>query len=155
MKQSPLQNHLHLMKTKILIPILIALPTLALAGFKLPGKVFELADLEKAKTEAVQKGKPISILYSDKDSTCSLCSAASETIIRELASKTIMVYVRDIATLPAPAQAALQEGKYIPKVAVLNAALDHSLGLVTYEAIQADPRKAFRAVETAIRGYKK
>lgn len=143
------------MNTKTLIPLLIALPTLALAGFRLPGKIFEIADLEKAKTEAAQKGKPISILYSNKDSTCPLCSDASETIIRELGSKTVMVYVRDIAALPPSAQAALKEGKYIPKVAVLNASLDQSLGLVTYEAIKADPRKAFREVETAIRGYKK
>lgn len=143
------------MNTKTLIPLLIALPTLALAGFKLPGKVFEIAELEKAKTEAVQKGKPISILYSDKDSTCPLCSDASETIIRELGSKTVMVYVRDLGKLPQPAQEALRAGKFIPKVAVLNASLDQSLGSVTYEAIKADPRKAFREVETAIRGYKK
>lgn len=143
------------MNTKTLIAILIALPTLALAGFKIPGKVFEIAELDKAKAEAAQKGKPIAILYSDKDTTCPLCVNASETIIRELGSKTVMVYVRSAGSLPPAAQAALQAGAYIPKVAVLNGALDKSLGVVTYEAIKADPRKAFRDVEKAIREYKK
>lgn len=143
------------MNTKTLIAILIALPTLALAGFKIPGKVFEIAELDKAKAEAAQKGKPIAILYSDKDTTCPLCVNASETIIRELGSKTVMVYVRSAESLPPAAQAALQAGAYIPKVAVLNGALDKSLGVVTYEAIKADPRKAFRDVEKAIREYKK
>ena len=143
------------MNTKTLLATLITLPTLALAGFKVPGKVFEIAELEKAKAEAAGKGKPIAILYSDKDSTCPLCSGASETILRELGGKTVMVYVRSAAELPPAAQEALRPGAYIPKVAVLNAALDRSLGLVTYEAIKADPRKAFREVEKAIREYKK
>ena len=140
---------------KTLLLTLLLTPTLALAGFKVPPKVFEAADLEKAKTEALQKGKPISILYSDKDSTCPLCSNASETIIRELGNKTVMVYARSIADMPEAVRTALSTGKYIPKVAVLNASLDAALGTVTYEAIESDPRKAFRNVEKAIREYKK
>jgi hypothetical protein len=140
---------------KTLLFTFLATSTLAVAGFKLPGKVFEVAELEKAKAEAQQKGKPIAILVSDKDTTCPLCSAASETIIRELGNKTVMVYARTKAELPAPAQEALRQGSYIPKVAVLNSTLDNALGTVTYEAIKADPRKAFRDVEKAIREYKK
>ena len=128
---------------------------LALAGFKVPAKVFDVAEVEKAKAEAQKSGKPIAILYSNKDSTCPLCCNASETMIRELGNKTVMVYARHISSLPQSAQNALREGQYIPKVAVLNGTLEQSLGTVTYESIKADPRKAFREVEKAIREYKK
>lgn len=142
---------------KILMPVLIvlALPTLGFASFRLPSKVYEVADLEKAKAEADKSKKPIAILLSDKDTTCGLCSAASEQIIKELGGKTVMVYARTSADLPDAAKSALSGGKYIPKVAVLDATLSTSLGSVTYEAIKADPRKAFRAVEKAISEYKK
>ncbi|MEQ1851176.1 MAG: hypothetical protein ABMA01_06240 [Chthoniobacteraceae bacterium] len=140
---------------KLPILLFLALPAIAFGGFKLPGKVFEIADLEKAKAEAAQKGRPIAILLSNKDSTCPLCSGASETILRELGPKTVMVYVRDTAGLPPAAIEALSPGKYIPKVAVLDATLDQALGTVTYEAIKDDRQKAFREVTKAIRGYKK
>ena len=143
------------MPAKTILFALLALPAVALAGFKVPSKVYELSDLEKAKAEAAAKGKPISVLYSDKDSTCGLCSAASETMIKELGTKTVMVYTSSINSLPQPVIKALSPGKYIPKIAVFDAKLESSLGLVTYEAVSDDPRKAFRDVEKAIREYKK
>ena len=138
-----------------LFAVLIASPSMALAGLKLPSKVYEEADLEKAKTEAATKGKPLSILYTDKDSSCPLCNNASATMIKELGNKTIMVYVRTINELPAPAKEALREGKFIPKIAVFDDKLEKALGTVTYESVKADSRKAFREVERAIKDYKK
>lgn len=143
------------MKTTTLFFALLALPALALAGFRLPAKVFAIGDLEKAKVEAQLKKKPIAVLYSDKDSTCPLCSDASETILRELGSKTVMVYVNTKAGLPKSVSDALNAGKFIPKVAVLDASLENALGTVTYESIKEDPRQAFRDVEKAIRAYGK
>ncbi len=143
------------MKTKLALVVLLATSTLALAGFKLPSKIFEGSEIDKAKAEAEAKKKPIAILYSDKDSTCPLCNAASETIIRELGAKTVMIYVNNQAALPPSAIAALAAGKFIPKVAVMDAKLETPLGTVTYESIKEDPRKAFREVEKAIRAYGK
>jgi hypothetical protein len=131
------------------------LPSFALADFKLPAKVFSLEELDKAKAEAASKKKPIAILLSDKDSTCPLCSNASQTMIKELGQKTVMVYVRDYKGLPPAAVEALTPGKYIPKVAVLDEKLEASLGMVTYESVKEDSRTAFRDVEKAIREYKK
>ena len=133
---------------------LAALIPFASAGIRLPSKIHEIADLEKAKTEAQQKGRPIAILLTDKDSTCPLCAAATEDIIKELGNKTVMVYARSSAGLPEAATSALSAGQYIPKVAVLDAAMTASLGSVTYEAIKEDPRKAFREVKKAIADYK-
>lgn len=137
----------------LLVLMLITLP--ASAGIKLPSKVFEVKELEKAKAEAVAKGKPISVLYTDKDSTCPLCNTAAEKMIKELGSKTVMVYVRSLGDLPRNASSAFNEGRFIPKVAVFDSSMERSLGLVTYEAVKEDDRDAFRNVERAIRDYSK
>jgi hypothetical protein len=144
------------MKIKhLLVAAFIATPAIALAGLKLPSKVYEGADMEKAKTEAASKGKPLSILYTDKDSTCPLCNNAAATMIKELGSKTVMVYVSEINELPANVRTSLTAGKYIPKIAVFDDKLETALGTVTYESVKEDSRKAFREVERAIKDYKK
>lgn len=139
---------------QFLVAVLIAAPSLAFSGIDLPSKVYTQADLEKAKAEAVTKGKPLSILYTDKDSTCPLCNNAANTMIKELGSKTIMVYVRSTGELPATVKDALRPGKFIPKIAVFDPTLTNTLGTVTYESVKDDARKAFREVERAIRDYK-
>lgn len=138
-----------------MIAVLMTAPSLTFAGLELPSKVYSQADLEKAKTEAATKGKPLSILYTDKDSTCPLCNGAASTMIKELGNKTIMVYVKNTSNLPANVQAALRPGKYIPKIAVFDDSLETALGAVTYESVKEDSRKAFRDVERAIKDYKK
>ena len=143
------------MNIKAILGVLLASSTLAFGGFKVAAKVFEIGQIDNAKAEAEAKKKPIAILDSDKDSTCPLCSGASEAILRELGSKTVMIYVRDKSALPASAVSALSVGRYIPKVAVLDGKLESVLGTVTYESIKEDPRKAFHELEKAIRGYGK
>lgn len=144
------------MKTWKLITLLfVTSASLVHADFKLPGKIYKESELAQAREAATKEGKPLSILYSDTETTCPLCSNASLTIIRELSSKTVMVYLSDINKVPTVIQTALKPGEYIPKVAVFDAGLTQSLGMVTYEAIKEDSRKAFRDVERAVREYKK
>lgn len=126
----------------------------AFAGFKVPSKVYQIAELEKAKAEAIEKGKPLAILYSDAESTCPLCSDASTTMMKELGSKTVMVYIKTRDGLPRLVIDTLTPGKYIPKIAVFDSKLEKPLGMVTYEAVKEDSRSAFRNVEKAIRDYK-
>ena len=137
------------------VAVFIAVPSLGLAGLDLPSKVYAVADLEKAKAEASAKGKPLSILYTDKDSTCPLCNSAASTMIKELGSKTVMVYARSTVDLPGNVKDALRPGKFVPKIAVFDSSLETTLGTVTYEAVKEDSRKAFREVERAIRDYGK
>lgn len=139
----------------LLSALLVVAPALAVAGLNLPSKVFEESELEKAKIEAATKGKPLAILYTDKDSTCPLCNAAAGTMIKELGQKTVMVYVRKLNELPSGVIKTLTPGKYIPKIAVFDDKLEKSLGMVTYESVREDSRKAFRDVERAIKAYKK
>lgn len=143
------------MHAKTFLVVLLAVPALAISGFKVPSKIYQVSELEKAKIEAAAKGKPISFLYSDKDSTCPLCSSASEVMIKELSNKTVMVYARTTSDLPPQVIKALEPGRFIPKVAILDPTLETSLGTVTYESVSEDPDKAFRAVEKAIREYGK
>lgn len=144
------------MKIKhLLLAAFMATPALALAGLKLPSKVYEVADMEKAKAEAASKGKPLSILYTDKDSTCPLCNAAAGTMIKELGMKTVIVYARDINGLPDNVRSAMNIGKYIPRIGVFDDKMEKALGTVTYESVKEDPRKAFREVDRAIKDYKK
>jgi hypothetical protein len=144
------------MKTYLLLTVLFcASQSLVWAGLKLPSKIFEAKEMEQAMSEAQAKGKPLSILYTDKDSTCPLCNDAAGVMIKELGNKTVMVYARSTRDLPQPVRDALRPGNYIPKIAVFDASLQESLGMVTYEAVKEDARKAFRDVERAIRDYKK
>lgn len=47
----------------------MALACSVLAGFDVPKSVYKMADLEEAKSEAAEEGKPLVILYSDPGST--------------------------------------------------------------------------------------
>jgi len=126
------------------------------AGIRIPSTVFEICELEEAREKAKKFGKPISFLYTDADSDCGLCNSAANTILRELKTTTVMVYMRDKRECPRKvAKALTQRGKYIPKVVVFDPDLTQELGLVTYEEIDEDARNAFRSVKKAISEYKK
>jgi hypothetical protein len=141
---------------RLLTSLFIAsLALTSFAGIKLPSKVYQIGDLEKAKAEALVKRKPLAVLYTDVDSTCGLCNAASDTMIRELGTKTVMVYVKSLNQLPRNTWSTFQQGRFIPKIAVFDATLEKPLGMVTYEAVREDNRKAFKDIEKAIRAYSK
>jgi hypothetical protein len=126
------------------------------AGFKMPSAVFELSELEAAQKKAREKRKPIAVIFTDHTSSCGLCSSASKTIIDELDSKTIMVYLPSkLKKHPDFAKKAFKRGKYIPKVAVFDVELTKILGEVVYEDIKKDGDDAFDDVLKIIRNYRK
>lgn len=125
-------------------------------GIRLPGHTFEASELDKAKTEAQTKNRPIAFLYTDKDSTCPLCDGVGETMIDELGRSVVLVYMRKTADVPENVAAALSaRGKYIPKLVVFDQYLGKSLGLVTYEEVKAKGSGAFKELDKAIREAKK
>ncbi len=130
----------------------------AWAGFKLPSAMFELAELETAQAEAREKRKPIAVVYTDHTTTCGLCTSASKTIIDELDSRCIMVYMpSSLKQWPdfVKKAKAFKRGKYIPKVAVFDVELKTMLGEVVYEDIKKDGDDAFDDVLKTIRNYSK
>jgi hypothetical protein len=126
------------------------------AELELPRGTREAADLAAAQAEARKEGKPVAILYTDKDSTCPLCNGAATTMIEEIERSTVLVYARTKEGLPDQVGEALsREGKYIPKLVVYDAELQEELGLVIYERVKEDPRNAFDDLKKALREYKK
>lgn len=144
------------MKKLILCFVLIG--GFAYAGFKLPPSAYTSLEITEAETKAKTSGKPITFLISNKDSTCPLCDAASETIIKELKTKTVLVYARQQEDIPEKARTLLKgedTGRFIPYAVVMDSGYEKVLGVVQYETIKKDGQKAFRDVESAIRDMKK
>lgn len=134
--------------------LLFLMPSLVRADFKLPSNIYLITELEDAQKKASEDGKPIAFLYTNKDSTCGLCQRAGELILKELKSRTVMVYLEKPKECPANVwQALSREGKYIPKVAVFNAGLTEEIGVVIYENIKREEKKAFKEIKKAIRDY--
>jgi len=141
---------------KLMLLILLATSICYGGGLKLPSNSFEISEIDAAKEKANAKGYPIAFLYTNKESTCPLCNGASELIIKELKSSTILVYVRNKNDMPKNVAKTLSKrGKFIPKVAVYDSAIEEELGLVIYEEIKKDGGDAFDGLKKIIRAYKK
>jgi|GEM_PF-1671200 len=144
------------MKKLILSFVLVA--GFAHAGFKLPTSAFKSSEIAEAEAKAKSTSKPITFLISDIDSTCPLCDSASETILKELKVKTVVVYARKRDDIPEKARALLagkDTGRFIPYAVVMDSGYEKVLGIVQYETIKKEGPKAFREVEAAIRDMKK
>lgn len=141
--------------------ICIAAITLALgaqAGFKVPKDVHRGDALKTALTEAKAGNKPVTILYSDEKSTCSLCSNASEEVLKDLKQKTVLVYVEhaDWKSLPRPVQEAINAaelGKFIPKTVVMDSDAAKVIAYVPYsrdpQTLNKSLKEARKQIETA------
>jgi hypothetical protein len=131
---------------------LLTLCLVSQAGLRLGSGVYEISELTEAQAEASKEGKPVTFLLTKKDSTCPLCNNAGKEILDQLDRDTVVVYLEDARKAPKKVGAALKSGgKYIPKAAVFTPDLAKSLGLVTYESIDKEGRKAFDDVEDAIK----
>jgi len=107
------------------------------AGFAVPSYVYRADQLSSAEAQAAADNKPITILYSDKNTDCGLASAASSDIIRELKNLSIIVYVEhdDWETLPSIVTEAIssdEAGRYIPRTVVFNSDLSEIICFIPY-----------------------
>jgi len=125
-------------------------------SIKFPRNSYTIAELEAAKAEAKEKGKPIAFVYTDKASDCGLCTGASEMIIKELKSSTVLVYIGDINKAPdSIGDYIYAGGNYMPIVGVYDSNAEKALGIVNYMQIQNNGKKAFKEIKKIIRNYKK
>ena len=144
------------MKTPALLAFL-ALASAAFAGFEVPKSIHSADDLDKALADAKAKNKPVTILYSNKETTCGLCSSASTQIIKELKPKSVMLYVEasDLSKLPEAARTAIraeESGKFIPKTVIMNSDLTAPIAYVPYSSDDAAFQKSIREAERKMRG---
>jgi len=134
----------------------IFLPLALSAAFELERGVYAISELKEAQKEAREKGKAISFLYSNTETTCGLCDRASLVIMDEMNGDTVMVYTRSASDAPKIVFEAFrspESGKYIPKFAAFDAELTRLLGVVSYMKIKEENDDAFEAVEDAIDAY--
>lgn len=124
-------------------------------SLRLPANSYEISELKEAQQKSVETKKPIAFLYTDKDSTCGLCQNASEIIVKELRSRTILVYALSNKDLPQKVSKSLsRKGKYIPKVVVFDSEINEEIGLVIYEEIKKEDKKALKELKKAIHEYR-
>lgn len=140
---------------KIHVALLVLTACSAFAEIKFPPNSFTIEELAEAQKSAEAKGRPIAFVYTNKNTTCGLCSGATETIIGNLKMSAVLVYVENKGSAPSKVAAALEErGKYIPKVVVFDATLANNLGLVTYEEIKAEGERPLRKLKSDMRKAK-
>jgi hypothetical protein len=137
----------------------IALAGLAHAGEKLPRGTFGFKDLEKAKTEATAKNKPIAFVFSDKDTTCPICQDATSNLIGTVKSKAVVVFINAPETnagsneIPEVARKALMQGTVMPKIAVTDSGVTKLIAATNYETYSKD-EKAMREFKKALKPAK-
>lgn len=137
--------------------LLLTIPE-ALAGFRLAPGVFEAAELDEALERARRDGKPLAFFQSDVATKCGLCVNASQEMMRNLRSRTIMVYFEswnDIPPVVRELARAADLGKYIPRVVMTDPGLQTLVGVVTYESVKNDSQRAFREARRAISEYQR
>lgn len=123
------------------------------AGFRLPSGVFTMEELDEATAKSKSRGVPITFLISDTETKCGLCISASEEIIDELRARSVIVYTTNNSHLPGSVQSLIRGvdlGKYIPYAMVVNTGMDKLIGVIRYDDIRNDGRKAFRDLKKKI-----
>ena len=144
------------MKTLLILTSLLLAP-LAVAEIKFPRGSFDLAEIAQAKEQAVSSKKHIAYVYTDKDTNCGLCIAATEDYLKAVRSSAVIVYLnsketKDFwSTLPANLREALTPGKFIPKMVVTSEDGETVLGSVGYEVYSADKRGSIRELQKKLR----
>jgi hypothetical protein len=108
------------------------------AEFKMPKRVYRMDELAKAKEDAESKGQPISVIFTDENTSCGLCAAASLNAADKLNKRTVVVYAdcyTEWKKLPAAVQRALRSpelGNLVPKTVIMDAALSNLVAVVPY-----------------------
>lgn len=110
----------------------------ALAAFQVPNSAYNIYTIDKAQTQALNQNKPLTFLYSDKATACSLCTSASNDILYSLDKQSIIVYVHqsDWKQIPPLVQNAIKSpaaGEYIPKTVIVNPQIDKVIYILPYQ----------------------
>ena len=77
----------------VVILLFMAINTSVWASFTLPGVVYRVDHMSTAINDAKDKNIPILYLWSDENTTCGLCTAASIDIIEEFKNSTVIIYI--------------------------------------------------------------
>jgi hypothetical protein len=126
--------------TLLLAGLFLMLNTVAIASFTLPSNVYRADELQTAVNNANDKGIPIVFLYSDENTTCGLCTSASQDVMDEFKDSAIIIYYsskndNDWDKMPSIIKRAIvstQAGKYIPKTIITDSVAKNVRVIVPY-----------------------
>lgn len=114
-----------------------------LAEFSVPRDVYEVDRLAEAVAAAKEKGKPLTLILSDPDTTCPLCANASTSAMDEVSRHSVVVLLRtgekwNLKLSPPLVRALGTEvtGKIIPRLAVASPDLGSVWATMTYDEIK-------------------
>ncbi|WP_419526100.1 hypothetical protein [Akkermansia sp.] len=91
-------------------------------------------------------------LYTNTAMTCPLAAGVTEGFLEAVGKRCVLVYLPvkgGKSTVAAPVKEALEKGKFYPKL-VLTASDGSGAQCFTYEAYQADSKKAAREIKRQI-----
>ena len=118
----------------------------AYAGFQLPRGVHTADSLQEARAEAVEKGKGLAFVLSNKGTNCGLCVAATEKAFKELKSHSVVVYLgtgeakswQAVGPLVMTGLQTKAMGNIIPKVAVTSPDMGQLWAQISYKDMGND-----------------
>lgn len=110
----------------------------ALGAFNIPRTTFNISNLDKACQKAIAENKPITFLYSNKDTTCPRCTSASNDILYSLDRMSIIVYAHpnEWGKIPPLVQSALNSssaGNLIPITVIVNPKIEEIIYILPYQ----------------------
>ncbi len=144
--------------TTTLLAVLVALASgSAFAALDVPKKVFPVKRLDEAIAKAKSEKKAVSLVFSQANTTCGICIAASSQAFKALDDHSIVVLVNsgvieELALLSPPVFTALNEdsfGNTIPWAVVMSPDLTEPWDKVKHEDMTN--AKAYRAVEKSVK----
>lgn len=126
------------------------------AEYKIPRSVFMLSELDEALEKAEKFDKSLTFMISNPESTCGLCHNACDEIIKQMKSTTVVIFTPNTSKYPAELKALVSgkdRGKYIPFAFVVDRDYSKLHGILKYQNVKNEGRKAFKAVKKSIKEY--
>lgn len=122
------------------------------ADVRLPKSAFTPDRMEEALKTAQEQKKPVAYLYTNTATTCPLAAGVTEGFLEAVGKRCVLVYLpvkEGKSAVADPVKEALKKGKFYPKL-VLTASDGSGAQCFTYEAYQADSKKAAREIKRQI-----
>jgi hypothetical protein len=121
----------------ILFLLIFSSSSFVLASFSIPSYVYTVGQLDSARSVAEKTNKPITFVYSDKNTDCSLATAASIDLFQGLKNYSVVVYAerKDWNKLPYAVQSSINlpgSGEYIPTTVVVDSGCNNMICVIPY-----------------------
>lgn len=139
------------MKLFVIFFILVSASLQLHADFKMPRGAFTWSELNEAKVQAAEDGKPIAVLYSDSETSCPKCVATTDLIFQKTRFKYTLVVCDKSKGEQVTGNLMKHEmrnrnknGNTYPFLTVTDSSTKHYLGGITYSNLSGDGQRAMR-----------